>query len=422
MFDRMDVCGCGEVDASDLLTVESAVRLALSDVQPIDETRIVALSDAIGQTIAADIHAAHAMPFFDNSAMDGFALRLSDLDDDLSLPVAGTVCAGDAPCSLPPGRALRIFTGAPLPVGADTVVMVEKTRQEGACILLDARPAPGANIRRKGSDQAAQDVLVRVGTKIGARHIGLLAANGVSTVKVRRKPRIGVFSTGDELVPGDPGGKAGQIPDANRSMLLSLAAAAGADVSDLGILPDCATATAEALVGLENRFDLILTSGAVSLGGKDHVRDALVAAGGTIQGWRVALKPGKPVMFGRLGKCLVTGLPGNPFAAFVGFHLFAGSQIAALSGQAVEDFAQVPAKSGFDWSRKPGRSEVFPVRLLGYDAAGCAILDRLGRGVSATLLPLSEADGLAMVSADTAQIAPSDRLTWHPLKYSGDLQ
>ena len=383
----------------------------------------VGLDQAPGRVLAASVDADRDFPPTDRSAMDGFALRCADLNETLTLPIAGTVAAGDAPCALPRGQAMRIFTGAPLPEGADAVVMVEHATEQSDTVRFKAAPEPGRNIRRKGSDQRAGETLIRKGTRIAARHIGLLAANGIATVEVVRKPRVAVFSTGNELIQkaGAPL-RPGQIPDANRPMLLALAAGAGADVSDLGILPDEAAATARALADMDGRFDLILTSGAVSMGGKDHVRDALIAAGGTIQGWRVALKPGKPVMFGRLGQCVVTGLPGNPMAALVGFHLFAGPQIAQLSGASPAPFADTPARAGFEWARKPGRTEIFPVRRLRHDSDGCAVLERLGRGVSATLLPVAEADGLAVVPAGTSHLSPGDRLTWHPFCRNGDLK
>lgn len=411
-------CGCSETyGASDLMTVETAMALAQSMVAPIAGQSTVPLSLAPGRVIASDIRAREAMPFFDNSAMDGFALRRADLEGRDSLPIAGTVAAGASPCELPIGAALRIFTGAPVPLGADAVAMVELCRETGGDVRFLAPPAVGDNIRRKGSDQTAGQLLIGARTRLAPHHVGLLAANGIAQIDVVRRPRVAVFSTGDELSEGPL--SPGQIPDANRPMLLALARHAGGEADDLGILPDEPQAAATAFGGIADRYDLILSSGAVSMGGKDHIREALVAAGGDVNGWRAAVKPGKPVMFGRLGTAAFTGLPGNPFAVHVGFHLFAAPQISRLLGMEPAPFAPVPARAGFDWTRKPGRAEVFPVRLAGYDQTGLPVLERLGKSVSATLLPLAQADGLAIVPAETAQVRAGEPLRWHPFCQAG---
>ena len=413
-------CSCDSLDdTAEMMSVIDALVRALAQVAPITDTGSVPLALALGRTTAKPVRAAQAMPFFDNAAMDGFALRRADLDGRSCLPVAGTITAGDAPSELPAGAAMRIFTGAPLPAGADTVVMVEACIDKATKVHIERAPAVGDNIRRAGSDQAVGQKLLDANTRIAAHHIGLLAANGIDAVEVVRKPRLAVFSTGDELRSGPRA--PGQIPDANRPMLLALAREAGADVTDLGILPDDAAATAEALRGIGGSFDLILSSGAVSMGGKDHIRAALIAAGGTVHGWRVALKPGKPVMFGTLGGAAFTGLPGNPFAVHVGFHLFVLPQLARLLGARIAPFAPVPAVAGFEWSRKAGRAEVFPVRLATWTDAGLPVLERLGQGVSATLLPLAGADGLAIVPADCREISPGAPLFWRPFCPAGDV-
>ncbi|ABV94013.1 molybdopterin biosynthesis protein [Dinoroseobacter shibae DFL 12 = DSM 16493] len=414
-------CGCDSLSASmEMMSVAEARDLAISLVKPIEETERVSLSEALGRTIGRAVHAPREMPFFDNAAMDGFALRCADLADRCCLPVGATVAAGDAPMRLPEGAAVRIFTGAPVPAGADAVVMVEACIDKQHKVHISQVPAPGTNIRRAGSDQFVGQSLIASGKYVDAHHIGLLAANGIYEIEVVRRPRVAVFSTGDELCAGPCA--PGQIPDANRPMLLALARQAGAEVSDLGILPDDPRSTADALGGIGARFDLVLSSGAVSMGGKDHIRGALEAAGGTVQGSRVAIKPGKPVMFGQLGAAGFTGLPGNPFAVHVGFHLFVLPQLLRLLGARQTAFAPVPAVAGFDWTRKAGRAEVFPVRLVGHDTAGCPILGRLGKSVSATLLPLAEADGLAIVPPNTSRITAGTALAWHPFCDKGNPQ
>lgn len=395
-----------------MMPLEAAIAIALDSVAPIGAVETVNLAEALGRFCAKAVVAPAAMPFFDNSAMDGFALRLADLAGGDRLPISATAAAGSAPSELAPGTAARIFTGAPLPAGADAIAMSEHCTETGETVRFDRAPKPGANIRLAGSDQPLGARLLAPGQRIGARHIGLLAANGIENVSVARRPRVGVFSTGDELAKGTRG--PGAIHDANRPMLLALARAAGAEASDLGILPDDLAATTRAFEGLADRFDLVLTSGAVSVGGRDHVRPALIAAGGRLDGWRVAIKPGKPVAFGRIGASAITGLPGNPFASFVGFHLFVVPQIARLAGGTAPKFAATPARAGFEWHRKPDRAEVFPVHLAGHDDSGTPVLERLGNSASATLFPLAEADGLALIPATTERVSHGDTLFWQP--------
>jgi molybdopterin molybdotransferase len=406
-------CGCDSLAQSqNLLTHDQAVVLALAQVQPIADTEILALAKTLGRVTAQPMLAPDAMPHFDNAAMDGFALRHADMAGRCCLPVAGTVAAGDAPGFLPEGAAIRIYTGAPLLSGADTVVMVESCIDKFQKVHISDLPKSGANIRRHGSDQAKGAMLLPAGIKIAPHHIGLLAANGIDCATVIRRPRVAVFSTGDEVTTGPR--TLGQIPDANRPLLCALLAAQGAEVVDMGVLPDDIARSTDAFTGLSDQFNLIVTSGAVSMGGKDHMAAALLAAGGKVNGWRVAIKPGKPVLFGTLGQSGFTGLPGNPFAVHVGFHLFIAPQLARLSGTAPRAFAPIPAVAGFDWQRQTGRAEVFAVRLSGYDDAGRPVLQRLGAGVSATLLPLAGADGLTIISAETATVKSGDRLYWRP--------
>ncbi|MFP7674993.1 gephyrin-like molybdotransferase Glp [Marivita sp. S0852] len=404
-------CDCDSVAAlGDLLSIPDAIACARRQVTPLCDTEHLAIDDALGRVSAEAVFAPHAMPFFDNAAMDGFAFCHSDLEGRCCLPISGTVAAGDAPRGLPKGTALRIFTGAPVPKGADTVVMIEACIDKTHKVHVNTIPAKGTNIRRHGSDQTEDQQIIAARTVLAPHHIGLLAANGISTIAVMRRPRVAVFSTGDEVKTGSL--QPGQIPDANRPLLRALLTQAGAEVVDMGILPDDASATQMALSTVCNRVDLIVTTGAVSMGGKDHIRDALIAAGGDLHGWRVALKPGKPVMFGRLGQAAFTGLPGNPFAAHVGFHLFLLPQLAHLTGTPSGKFAPDTGIAGFDWTRKPGRAEVFPVCVTAYDDLGRPVLTRLGNSVSATLLPLSAADGLAIVPADCDEIACGMSVQW----------
>ncbi|WP_164727016.1 molybdopterin molybdotransferase MoeA [Shimia sediminis] len=421
MLDRSQNLGCGcERVQQDLMPLDSAVSHSLSGINPVAEVEEVPLVQSLNRTAAASVLASRAMPFFDNSAMDGFAVSAEGCQDGTPLRISATIAAGDAPSDLRPGTTARIYTGAPIPSGADAVIMSELSDVIGETVRFQIAPNRGDNIRRAGSDQPKGANLLYSGQRIAPRHMGLLAANGFKKCSVRRRVRIGVFSTGDELTTHARA--PGQIYDANRPMLLSLCAQMGAEVTDLGVLADDLSKTTRAFEHIRDQFDLVLTSGAVSIGGRDHVRTALLAAGGTLDGWRVAIKPGKPVAFGRLGNAVVTGLPGNPFASFVGFHLFVASQIERLSGGAPKAFASHSATADFEWTHKPGRAEVFPVKLGGYNADGLPKLTRLGASVSATLFPLAEADGLAIVPAETNSVAPGDYLNWQPFSFAGVVQ
>lgn len=407
-------------DMSPMIEVAAAREIAVAQITPVRAFQDLALHAALGQTCARDVIATSAMPFFTNSAMDGFALRHADLTGAGSLlPVAGTVAAGDAGTSLPPGAALRIFTGAPLPLGADTVVALEDTAEAGGSVHIAGLPDIGANLRLAGSDQPSGVCLVARGTRIAPRHVGLLAANGITRIVATRRPRVLILSTGDELVTTGASRAEGQIHDANRPLLIALAQTAGCEVVDGGTMPDEVESLSQRLADLCATADLVLSSGGVSMGGRDPLRPAFISAGGEIAAWRVAVKPGKPVMFGRMGETGFTGLPGNPMAAFVGFHLFVAPQIARLTGAEPVPFARWSGTAASDWQHRPGRQEIVPVRCLGTDGNGLPLLERLGNGVSATLFPLATADGLAVIPAASEGIARGAQVDWHPFGHEG---
>lgn len=404
------------------LEIEEALGVALSQVAPLRGSERVALGRATGRVAARDVTAPLAMPFFTNAAMDGFAVRSCELSGALpiALPIAGTVPAGmKQPPALQPGTALRIFTGAALPAGADAVVAVEETRQDGASATFSRPARRGENVRAAGAEQPQGAMLLRRGTRIEPHHVGLLAANGIRRVEVVERPRVGVFSTGDELV--SRGRRDGQIYDSNRPTLLALAQAHGARVADLGVISDDPAVLSATIAEAAGRFHLLLTSGAVSMGERDFLRGALVAAGGEIAAWRVAVKPGKPVMFGRVGQAAITGAPGNPLSAYVCFQLFVSAQLVRLSGRAPEPFAPAHAVAGFAWNGNAARTEIFPARVAGHDAAGLPVIERCGGGCSGTLLHMAGADGLGVIPRGSAPFAPGMRLMWHPLAERGVL-
>ncbi len=414
-------CGCDDsVQVKSRMSVHEAVSRAHALVRKPTGFELTDLGSAGNRTVSRDLHAPAPMPFFNNSAMDGFAVRTSCFTGNgpWKLPVLGPLAAGSPSTLAVPDTAVavRIFTGAPVPEGFDAVVMQEDVGVDRDHAVFMSRPKIGQNVRQQGEDIARGALLVRAGTRLGSRHIGLLAANGYSAVNAYRRPRVGVFSTGDEIVEPGQSASPGQIFDANRSMLIGLARQAGADVTDLGIIGDTLDETTSCFAGMTGKFDLIVSSGAVSVGGHDFIKPGLEKAGGEVAFWQVAMKPGKPVMFGKIGEAIVAGLPGNSLAAYVGFKLFVDGMVAGLSGrQGSVHLMTTPAIAGFDWTRWPGRTEYFPVRRAGTDEFGVPIVERLGRGGSASLAPLCQADGIAVVAADVDAVAHGDMLRWHVL-------
>ncbi len=411
-------CDCPE-QVRGLIPVDKAIDRVHAMIPAKRAADLAGLAEAAGRTLSRDVCAPRSMPFFDNSAMDGFAVRASDLvgEGPWMLPVIGPVAAGDTSrLPVPVGPvAVRIFTGAPVPVGFDAVVMQEDVGVDAdrACIL--EKPRKGQNIRLAGEDVQRGAMLVRAGTRLDARHIGLLAASGHCAVNVVCKPRVGVFSTGDELLEAGHVLTKGQIYDANRPLLLSLAVQAGAEVTDLGNVSDTLEGTIDFFNAINGKYDLVISSGAVSVGGHDYIKPALERSGGEVAFWRVAMKPGKPVMFGRLRETIVAGLPGNSLAAYIGFKLFVEGMITALSGQEVQPIRMSAAVAGFEWTRRTGRTEYFPVRVIRTNDCQLPVLERLCRGGSASLFPLCQADGIGVVDAEASHISAGTCLNWHPI-------
>lgn len=413
----MPIGDCPSCSAGrDALSLDEAIATARAQARPIEEIESVPLGAAVGRILANDIHAGRAMPAFDASAMDGYAVNVAALagDGPWRLTVLGVASAGARPArALDGGGAMRIYTGAPVPSGFDAVLPQEECQTDLRGVLVSRKPAVGENVRWRGEDCPRGALLAQAGTRIEPRHIGLFAAHGHGVVPVLRRPRVGIFSTGEELV--DAGGELGEgrVFDANRPMLVALAEARGAAVTDLGMVGDDFDRTSRFIAALNGHFDLIVSSGAVSVGGRDFLRPAFERAGGRIASWGVAMKPGKPVMLGRLGTAAFTGLPGNPLSAYLGFQLFCAAQIDRLLGQEPSKPAESLATAGFDWRGQAGRTEFLPVRVRERDGTGRPVVERLGRG-SASLLPLCQADGIAMIPDGCASLAAGDSIAWRP--------
>lgn len=385
-----------------LMTLDQALAL-LGDVPPVERQETVPLHAADGRVLAADVMAPADLPPFDNAAVDGYAVRLSD---GSPLPVVGRLAAGAVPVPLLPGTAQRIFTGAAMPPGADTVFMQEDVQIMDGMLHLPAGLSRGANWRPAGEDIAAGARALPAGRKLRPQDLALAAALGLDSLAVRRRVRVALFSTGNELArPGGPVGLA-QRHDSNRVLLAALLARARAEVTDGGILPDRLDRVSAALHDAAGH-DLILTSGGVSTGEEDHVR-AAVEQEGRLTFWRLAIKPGRPVALGQVGGAAFMGLPGNPAAAFVTFRMLTLPLLAALAGHAVPIAPALQARAAFAYRKKPGRREFVRVRLV-WDGAWVA--HKHGVEGAGILTSLTETDGLAVLDDDRLGVQPGDALT-----------
>lgn len=346
------------------LSKEAALECLLARIEPIGGSESVATADALGRVLAEPLISPIDVPAWDNSAMDGYAVSHRDLPPRGGrLRIARRIPAGAAAGSLEPGTAARIFTGAPVPEGCDTVVIQEVCEASDGWVRIPLDCKPGANIRRAGEDIRAGAELIGRGTRLAPQHLGLAASVGAARLRVHRRLRVAVFSSGDELVmPGEPLGP-GQIYNSNRFMLLGLLQRLGCEVVDLGIVADTLEATEAALTRGARESDLLIGSGGVSVGEEDHVRAALERVG-TLELWDIAIRPGKPLAFGRIGATPFIGTPGNPVSLFVTFCLFGIPAVLRRQGVAGDlRPVTVKARAGFDWPRPDRRRELHRARV-----------------------------------------------------------
>ncbi|MBS1181204.1 MAG: molybdopterin molybdenumtransferase MoeA [Proteobacteria bacterium] len=398
----------------DLMPVEEALALVTARIPPLGETETVTLIDADGRFLADDALAPIDLPVFDNSAVDGYAVAHADLavGGPTILPISARIAAGEAASGAIPGEtAARIFTGAPMPPGTDTVFMQEDVviREDGS-VELPQGLRKGANSRPKGEDIARGSLAVPAGRRLEPRDIALLAALGVTRVEVRRRPRAAVFSTGDEL--RDPGQVLGAaaIYDSNRFSLQVMLKRAGCEVTDLGILPDDRHITSERLDAATRDHDLIVTSGGVSTGEEDHVR-AAIAASGSMVFWRLGIKPGRPVAMGIINGTPLVGLPGNPVAVFVTFAHVLRPLVVVLSGGRPSVLAAMTVLSGFDYRKKAGRREYVRVSLERSDGATVARKYPVdGAGV---LTSLTRTDGMIELPEACTDVRIGDPVSFY---------
>jgi molybdopterin molybdotransferase len=357
-----------------MLTAQQALDHLLSHAKPVTEIESIPMQATLGRVLAENVNSLVDVPPLDNTAMDGYAVRIADTKNPGSiLKIAQRIPAGSVGTELQPGTAARIFTGAPVPLGADAVVMQEDcSTPEGSVdqVQVNIAPAFGQWIRRRGEDLTAGKTALTAGTFLRPQELGVAASAGLTHLNVKRRVKVAAFFTGDELsLPGEPL-KPGGIYNSNRDTLLACIKALGCDATDLGIVPDRLDATRAALRQASQAHDLIITSGGVSVGEEDHIKPA-VSAEGRLDLWQIAIKPGKPLAFGAVrksdqpndGEAWFIGLPGNPVSSFVTFLLFVRPFILKLQGREAKQTQSYLMRADFDWLKADRRNEFLRVKL-----------------------------------------------------------
>ena len=399
-----------------MMTVDETVALIAARLQPLASIEAVPLAEADGRILAADLVAPLPLPPFANSAVDGYAIRSADLpqENERRFAIGGRVQAGTRSAeAVQPGEAARIFTGAPMPGGADTVFMQEDVRVEpDGAVLLPAGLKPGANMRPAGEDVATGAIVLHSGRRLRPQDIAMAAALGQVELTVRRPVRVAIFSTGNEIVAPGAERASSQLFDSNRFMLMAMLRRLGCAVSDLNILPDDRDAISATLREAARDHDLVLTSGGVSTGEADFVKDAVEGTGRMVF-WRIAIKPGRPVAMGVIDGTPLIGLPGNPVASFVTFAHVARPAILALAGAEPEATVATPVRAAFAYRKKLGRREYVRASLC-RAADGTLEVQKFPREGAGLLSSLVDTDGLVELGEDVVAVAPGETVGFIP--------
>jgi molybdopterin molybdotransferase len=416
---------CGGIGAErrSPLPFDEAVAAALASAIEPRSSEQISLREATGRILASDIISPVALPRFDHSAMDGYAVRTSDFHGvgPWCFVVAERRMAGQSGGDLEAigGTVVEIYTGAPVPRGFDAVVIRERcTVLDGTGLLVSAKPGVGDNIRRRGEDVAEGTLVASAGTVVTAHVAAMLAALGIGSVDVRGKVRVALLATGSELrQPGEQLGP-GQIYDSNRYMAASALSLSWIELSDLGYIADDPVAIGDAIGKASANHDVLVTSGGMSHGAADYMHAALTANNARLGVMQVAMRPGKPAVIGRVGKSLFIGLPGNPMAAAIVLHQIALPAIRKTGGMIKMQARWMTGVAAFEYAKREGRTEFLPVRITGSDNAGRPILEALGRGSSGSLFPMACADGVVRLPEDVTRISEEDELRFEPFHVS----
>jgi molybdopterin molybdotransferase len=416
MSSKTNVDCCADGHEGPALKLSEALSRILAEVQPVSGGETLAVRSALGRVLSADVVSRIDVPSHTNSAMDGYAVIGADLSagDEIRLEVIGTSAAGRPfHGAVASGQCVRIMTGAPMPTGADTVVMQENVTRNGDAATIAAGQKSGQHVRQAGEDIAAGSVALRAGTLLMPAEIGILGSLGISEVGVRRRPRIAFFSTGDELRSvGEPLGE-GQIYDSNRYTIFGMLTRLGVDVLDMGVIRDDRDAVEQAFAKAAAEADAIVTSGGVSVGDADYVAETLERAG-TIGFWKVAMKPGRPLAFGRIDDALFFGLPGNPNSVMATFYQLVQPALQALAGMPnPEPPLTMPAISASALRKKPGRRE-FQRGVLSRSEDGRLIVSKTGHQGSGVLSSMAAANCFIVLPEDSGPVAEGDEVTVQP--------
>jgi len=401
-----DSIACTTDPAMDLsLTAGEARQRMLDEISPISGREFVPVRSALGRVLAADIFAPHDVPAHDNSAMDGYAIRFDTLaaDCETRLNVVGSAFAGNAFSGLVgKGQAVRIMTGAVLPAGADTVVVQEVTRTEDGAVFIPAGQRLGQNTRQAGEDLARGSVALAAGKKIGPAELGLIASLGIAEVAVKRRLRVAFFSTGDELASIGKTLAPGEIYDSNRYTLHGLLARLGAEIIDLGVVPDQPAALEATLIEAAGIADAIITTGGVSVGEADFVREILAKLG-EVKFWKLKIKPGRPMAFGKIGNAWLFGLPGNPVAVMISYSQFALDALLRLSGlDPLPERPLLTVEAANAIRKQPGRREYLRGTIAAVD--GRWQVKTTGHQGSGVLRSMSEANCFVVLPEECAGV------------------
>lgn len=401
-----------DAGSASLLSVDEAMQRLLDGVVSLDDTETIPLADGLGRVLAKPVVSPVSVPPADNSAMDGYAVRVADMTASMNtLPVTQRIPAGSVGQPLEPGTAARIFTGAPIPRHADAVIMQEQVTEQAGQMMTDRPVTAGQNIRLAGEDIETGETIIEAGRPLRGQELGLTASVGIAQVTVYRRLRVAIFITGDELVnPGQPL-QPGQIYNSNFYTLTGLLQTLGCEVVTLPHVPDDLVATREALGEAAARADLILSSGGVSVGEEDYVRLALQESG-ILDMWRLAIKPGKPVAFGHVDQVPFIGLPGNPVSVFVTFCWLVSPCIKLMQGRQESAPLARDVVADFSWTKAGKRREYVRARLAQpldlHDEASVSIYPHQGSGV---LSSVSWATGLVEIR-EGQTVAKGDRVRY----------
>jgi len=394
-----------------MLTTDEAINFLLERSTATAQIERVSILDALDRVLAQPITSTLNVPPLDNSAMDGYVTRFSDLtnDGETTLPISQRIAAGHVGEQLQAGTAARIFTGAPVPEGADTIIMQEQCQQQGDDVVIRGSISKGDHIRRAGEDITEGSEVISVGQKLRPQDMGLIASVGVADIAVFKKIRVAIFSTGDELLMPGEAVQPGKIYNSNRYTLTGLLQKAGCEIIDLGCIPDDLDATVAAMEKAAEHADLIMTTGGVSVGEEDYIKLAIDKLG-SVDMWRVAMKPGKPVAFGEVNNTSFIGLPGNPVSVFVTFCLFARAVIRKMQGCHDVLPRKMQIIAGFDWPRKGPRREFVRGQLITGDN-GQQQAQIYSSQSSGVLTSTSWAHGIIEIPENTT-VKKGDTLNW----------